>query len=196
MREVALGGQGERQGAAPGSEVQRPQAGAGAARHPRKDLSRQQFRLRPWNQHPAVHRQIELPEGGAAQNVLQRLPAGATQQTRLERRQFRLLERPVVLEIQLEPRHPEGGGKQVLRIQASAGHVLAPQVVGAPENQIEDGPAFLPARHPAGGPFQRERAHPSSSSLSRRSASRRAPSSSSSSPCSTDSSRWSVSPMR
>ena len=77
----------------------------------------QHLRLRPRNECAAVHLEPERPEFNVARNVLQRLVLQPAPHARPERLQFRVVDGPVELRVQLEPLHAEHPREQQLRLE-------------------------------------------------------------------------------
>ena len=83
---------------------------------PLQDAVHQELGLGPGDQRPGVAPQVELPEGGPAQDVLEGLPAGPASEERLEGLPLLGREGPVELEVELEAFHAQCVGQEVLSI--------------------------------------------------------------------------------
>ena len=187
----ALRGQSQGDGSRAGAHFQGRIEDAVGAGQPQQDID-QVLGLGTGDRHPAVDMEVQRPERGRAQDVLQGFPGPAPAQERLEARQLVPGEGAVEMQVELKPPSPEDVGKEVFGIESPLLHPPFAQVVATDADNLHDGPdALLRCRNARG----HKGVEPSRSRSSSR-ASRNAETISSRSPSSTSARRYRLSPMR
>ena len=137
-----LRGQGQGDGPRAGAHVQGRLEDAVIAGKPQQDID-EVLGFGARDRDPAVDVEVQGPEGGRAQDVLQGFPGPPPPQDRLEAREFVPGEGAVEVQVELKPPCPEDMGQEVLGVEPALLHPLAAQVVAAEADDLHDGPDAL-----------------------------------------------------
>ena len=137
-----LGGQSQGDGPRAGAHIQSRVEDAVTAGEPHQDID-EVLGFGAGDRDPPVDVEVQGPEGGRAQDVLQGFPAPPPPQERLEARELVPGEGAVEVQVELEPPHPEDAGEEVFGVEPALLHPLAAQVVAADADDLHDGPYAL-----------------------------------------------------
>jgi hypothetical protein len=107
---------------------------------PGQNLTHQELGFRAGNQRSGIGRELQLPEGGLTKNVLEGLPCRPAAKEGFECLQLPGLKGTVILEVELQPLHPQNVGQEMFRIQPTIVHALSPKVLAAPTSERDGGP--------------------------------------------------------
>ncbi len=140
LSEWPLRRQGEGDGATPRPDVRAHPLRRPSLPHSGEDGLHQLLGLGSGNENPLVHLEIQVPEGGRAQNVLHRTSTRPFQEPGTEACQLVGGQGTLVVKVEIEPPHLQRVGQEELHIGSNPGHSLLLQVLGAPPEEVEYGP--------------------------------------------------------